>query len=183
MSTQIPDDNSITSATFEDKLYELQSSHEDLIRELQDKLYDAKETHEDRLRDLQSQHEQQRLWGLQVVYAELDTVKATLSYISGLLLRVRNQMSKFDNSTQPPLSISTTPHTLGPLPWFGLRPPSSPPDPTPPPLATVRTSNPRFFNPVPYSTTIQIIEMNYHLHQEYLHCRVNESDSNLEIVF
>ena len=77
MSThQIPDDDSITSLSTQDQLSQLQTRHKAELLHLRNIFNDAEETYEDNLRDLQFNYEQQRRRDLQVVYSELDTVKA-----------------------------------------------------------------------------------------------------------
>ena len=61
MTTQIPDDDSITSLTTQDQLIQIQYRHEAQILHLHNKIDDAEETHEDQLRDLQSNYEEQSL--------------------------------------------------------------------------------------------------------------------------
>ena len=180
MTTQIPDDDSITSLTTQDQLIQLQYRHEAQIIHLHNNIDDAEETHKDQLRDLQSNYKEQSLRDLQVVYLELDTVKATLSFRSGQLLHAREDIRALTNMTPPPFSIATGPRTLQLLIRFDLRPSSSPSDPPPPPYRAWYTVS---FNPVPYSTTIQIVEENYNLHKEYLHRRVGAPNSNLDIVY
>ena len=58
MTTEIPDDDSITSLSPQHQLYQLQSRHEAQLLHLHNKLDDAEETHEDQLRDLQSNYEE-----------------------------------------------------------------------------------------------------------------------------
>ena len=174
-SHEIPDDDSITSLSTQDQLSQLQTRHKAELLHLRNIFNDAKETYDNNIRDLEFNYEQQRLRDLKVVYSELDEVKAELSFRGHQLLKAREDIRALINLTPPPYSNSNCSRTLEPLPAFGIRLPSSPSDP--PPIIY------QSFNPVPYSTTIQIIEDNYSLHKEYLHNRVSAADSDLDIVY
>ena len=89
---QIPDDDSITSLSTQDQLSQLQSRHKAELLLLFNIFNDAEETYEDNIRDLQFNYEQQRRRDLQVVYSELDTVKAELSFRAHQLLKAREDI-------------------------------------------------------------------------------------------
>ena len=147
---------------------------------------------------------------LQVVYEELDSVRDELTEMRGQLFRANQLIRQLSVRTTPPFSTSIIPHPLAPDHPLDPHPPPSPsplPPPSPPsssssssslllsPSSSYSTSlssssslqiptfpNPAL-NPVPYSTTLHFLLANYELHRTFLHRRVFESDSNLNIVF
>ena len=109
------------------------------------------------------------------------------------LFNANNLIRQLAVSTTPPFSTPSTPHPLVPRHHLAPRPlPSSPPSylslfspsSSSPSSSSASPSTPlaTSLNPVPYSSTIQILECNFDLHREYFHCRVPAPDSNLGIV-
>lgn len=126
------------------------------------------------------------------MYEELHSVKDKFSATRGQLLIARVQIRQFGSRTTPPFSTPSNPHLLATLHPLTPHPLSSPSNllhpldtlhPPPDCLANLRASTHCSLNPVPYSTTIKILELNYSLYRKYLHRRVSELDSTLDIVY